>query len=254
MDREESDREAKVLERRERARGKRDVGQDTQHEARRQSRSNDWAFQVDFVSASKGHGFSVSINRTLKKNEIITAHKLWSRMNTPEKAAFLANRRQGVGATWAGALLERGMLDGERKTAVRRRLCLRVEECRICECGALKDERGDHTLACQKIPWTKTIHDRVRDSVARQLRRMGATAGLERVARLWSKQFTDKHVTDKIRVARIDVVATVLGRDELEWLDMAIRRPTAVPNALRERQDSAASSPPRERKKHERTW
>ena len=33
---------------------------------------------------------------------------------------------------------------------------------------------------------------------------------------------------DKIRVARIDVVATVWGRDELQWSDVTIRRPTAV--------------------------
>ena len=38
----------------------------------------------------------------------------------------------------------------------------------------------------------------------------------------------DKNDTAKRRVARIDVVATVLGRDEL--LDVTMRRPTAVAN------------------------
>ena len=59
---------------------------------------------------------------------------------------------------------------------------------------------------------------------------MGATADLERGAREWSKRCKDEHGTDKIRVARIDVVATVLERDELQWLDLTIRRPTVVAN------------------------
>ena len=33
-------------------------------------------FKWDLVNASKGHGFSSSISRTLKTHEIITAHKL----------------------------------------------------------------------------------------------------------------------------------------------------------------------------------
>ena len=52
----------------------------------------------------------------------------------------------------------------------------------------------------------------------------------ERVASQWLHQFKDEHGVDKIRVARIDVVATTLGRDELQWLDVPIRTPTAVAN------------------------
>ena len=33
---------------------------------------------------------------------------------------------------------------------------------------------------------------------------------------------------DEIRVARVDVVATVPGRDELQWLDVTIRRPAVA--------------------------
>ena len=30
----------------------------------------------------------------------------------------------------------------------------------MCECGMFKDERGDHTLACQESQWRTRIHDR----------------------------------------------------------------------------------------------
>ena len=56
----------------------------------------------------------------------ITAHKLWSKMSTREKAAFLA--KQGVGATWAATAPEQGMRDDEWKTAARRRQRLWTEE------------------------------------------------------------------------------------------------------------------------------
>ena len=35
---------------------------------------------------------------------------------------------------------------------------------------------------------------------------------------------------EKIRMARIDVVATIPGSNELQWLDVTIRRPTALTN------------------------
>ena len=53
------------------------------------------SFQWNVVNASKGHGFSSSISRTVKTHEIITAHKIWSRLDVPEKAAYLANCGQG---------------------------------------------------------------------------------------------------------------------------------------------------------------
>ena len=78
------------------------------------------------------------------------------------------------------------------------------EEARICECGTIRDEMGDHVLSCQKSPWRTRIHDRVRDCLARQLRRMGATVDLERVAPQWSRKYRDSNGTDKIKTARID--------------------------------------------------
>ena len=69
-------------------------------------------FKWDLVNASKGNGFSSSISRTLKTHEIITAHKIWSRLDVPEKAAYLANCSQGVGATWTETAPERS---GERR-------------------------------------------------------------------------------------------------------------------------------------------
>ena len=122
------------------------------------------------------------------------------------------------------------MPDDEWKTAARRRLRLWTAESKMCECGVFKDARGDHTLACQKSPWRTRIHDRVRDSLARQLRRMGATVDMERVAPQWSKLYRDASGTEKIRVARIDLVATIPGSNELQRLDVTIRRPTALTN------------------------
>ena len=85
----------------------------------------------------------------MKTHEIIAAHKIWSRLDIIEKAAFLDNVGQGVGATCAETAPELGMSDEEWRTAARRRLRLKIEESKMCQCGMLEDERGDHTLACQ---------------------------------------------------------------------------------------------------------
>ena len=53
---------------------------------------------------------------------------------------------------------------------------------------------------------------------------------LERGAPQWWKRHRDQSGTEKIRVARIDAVATIPGSNELQWLDVAIRRPTALTN------------------------
>ena len=79
----------------------------------------------------------------------------------------------------------------------------RLKSPRCANVAWLKDEKGDHPLACQRSPWRTRIHDRVRDSLARQLRRMGATVDLERVAPQWSKRCRDQSGMEKIRVARI---------------------------------------------------
>ena len=69
---------------------------------------------------------------TLKTHEIIIAHEVWSRLNVPEKVAFLVNCGQGVGATWTETAPEQGMLDEEWTKAARRRLRLETEESKIC--------------------------------------------------------------------------------------------------------------------------
>ena len=145
-------------------------------------------------------------------------------MDTHNKAAFLANCGTDVGASRTETSPEHGMPDDEWKTAARRRLRLRTGESRTRECGTIRDEMGDHVLACQKSPWRTRIHDRVRDCLARQLRRMGVTVDLERVAPQLSRKYRDSNGTDKIKTARID------GSNELPWLDVTIRRPTAPTN------------------------
>ena len=146
---------------------------------RRQERDNDGTFQVGPCECVEGTRFFI-FHQPHPENT--TAHKLWSKLDIPGKAAFLANCGQGVGATWAETAPEPGKPDDEWKTAARRRLRLWTEESKMCECGMLKDEKGYHALACQRSPWRTRIHDRVRDSLARQLRRMVATVDLERVA------------------------------------------------------------------------
>ena len=204
--------------------GSLNVGQDERRE------TMTGPFKWDLVNAAKGNGFSFSISRTLRVHEITTAHRLWTKMDTHNKAAFLANCGTGVGASWTETSPEQEMPDDEWKTAARRRLRLRTGEARMCECGTIRDEMGDHILSCQKSPWRTRIHDRVRDCLARQLRRMGATVDLERVAPQWSRKYRDSSGTDKIKTARIDVVATIPGSNELQWLDITIRRPTAQTN------------------------
>ena len=124
-----------------------DGTQNVEHEGRSETITG--PFKWDLVNASKGHCFfSSSISRTLNTHEITTAHKLWSNLDIPEKAAISANCGQGAGATWTETAPEQGMLDKEWRTAARRKLRLKTEESKMCECGILKDERGDHTLAC----------------------------------------------------------------------------------------------------------
>ena len=200
-------------------------------------------FMCDLVNAAKGHGFSSSISRVLKMHEITTAHKIWMKLDIPGKAAYLANCGTGVGSTWTETAPEQGMPDDEWKTAARRRLRLKTGENKICECGAHKDQLGDHTLICQKSPRRTRIHDRVRDCMAKQLRKMGATVDLERVAPQWSKKYKGNDGSERIKTARIDLVVTVPGLNELQWLDITIRRPTAQTNVVgaAERAGHAAS-------------
>ena len=99
-------------------------------------------FKWDLVKVSMGHQFF-----TLRQPHpgIARGHntqKLWTRLNTTGNAAFLVNCGHGVGASRAQSALEQGMPDGEGKTAVRRRLQLRVEEGPTCVCGMVKDEKG----------------------------------------------------------------------------------------------------------------
>ena len=93
------------------------------------------------------------------------------------------------------------------------------------------------------------MYDRVRDSLARRIRRVGPTPDLERVALHWSKQYEDKRGTDKMRVARIDVVAPVPDRDGLQWLDVTVRRPKVVANDEGGKLRRLRRHPGRERKK-----
>ena len=59
---------------------------------------------------------------------------------------------------------------------------------------------------------------------------MGGTVDLERVAPQWSKRHRDQNGIEKDRVARVDVVATIPGSNELPWLDVTIRSLTDLTN------------------------
>ena len=137
-DREKSGRQARVHQRRKEHEGN-EVWNGTHNIKHEDSaKAMTGLFKWDLVNASKEHGFSISVSRT-------------------QKAAFLTNCGQGVGAPEAQTAPEQGMRDDDWKTAARRRLRLRTEESRMCDCSLLKDERGEHTLACQKSPWRTRI-------------------------------------------------------------------------------------------------
>ena len=141
-----------------------------QCKARTQSGSNDWTFRSGtFVNASKGHGFSVSISHTLETHEILTAHKLWSKLSTPEKAAFLANCGRGC---WSPRGLKprqsKGSLTRNGKQRPGGRLRLWTEEhraMRMRPCS--RDMRRTTPRHARKAHGALPIHDRVRDSLAR---------------------------------------------------------------------------------------
>ena len=177
--------------------------------------------------------FLSSISRTLRLHEIITAHNLWTNLTTKEKATYLANcPTRGFEPPGPILHLSKGRQtksrvedSSQKKAAVKG-----VMSARMCACGMMRYEKGHPHTGVPENPWRTRIHDRVGDSLAKQLRRMGATADLERVALQWTKKYQDKDGNDKYRVARIDVVATIPGSDELQWLDVTTRRPTAAAN------------------------
>ena len=70
----------------------------------------------------------------------------------------------------------------------------------------LKDEKGATRWRVRRALGETRIQDRVRDSAARRLRRMGATADMEKDTPQWSDQFKDKQGRDTYRDARIHVV------------------------------------------------
>ena len=111
-----------------------DGTQNVEHE-----KGNDRTIQVGSGECVEGTRFFIF--HQLNTHEIITAHKVWSRLDTPEKAAFLANCGQGVGATWTETALEKGMPDEEWRTAARRRLRLKTEDpsCANAACSRMKE-------------------------------------------------------------------------------------------------------------------
>ena len=125
-----------------------EVGRDAQHQARRQSGAMTGPFKLELVDESKGHSFSISISRTRKTYEIITAHKLFSGLNTTLRKLLswpTADREleplgprprlnKGCQTTNGLQLPDEGCASGEK-------------ERRNCECGLSKDESVDHT------PW-----------------------------------------------------------------------------------------------------
>ena len=105
------------------------------------------------------------------------------------------------------------------------RLRLRVRNEGMCTCGMKRNEK-DHTLASQRIPWRTRIHNRARDCLSQQLRKMGATVDLERRAPQWTMMTQDEKGHSRSKLAQIDILV-ILGRDELDWLDVTIRRWTS---------------------------
>ena len=86
-----------------------------------------------------------------------------------------------------------------------------------CKCGMMKDMQQDHTLACQrKLMETEDT----RQGSSRQ------TANLESVSPQQTCEWSDGQGNTICNVPVSGVVATLPGKDELRWRDIAIRRPT----------------------------
>ena len=65
-------------------------------------------FKWDLVNASKGHGFLSPSAAPGKLTRSSLRTNSGQKLNTAEKAAFLANCGQGVGANWAETATEHG--------------------------------------------------------------------------------------------------------------------------------------------------
>ena len=86
----------------------------------------------------------------IRSGEVSSGHKLWKALSETERAALLSNCGTGVGTTWTDTAPEQVMPDDEWTVAARRLLRLRFGTGGTCACGMARDERGDHTLSCQR--------------------------------------------------------------------------------------------------------
>ena len=80
----------------------------------------------------------------------------------------------------------------------------RAERRDVCVWNEERRKKGDHTAACQKTPWRRRIHNRVRDRLAH-----GWTAPQ------WTTSTQDENGHPIFKLAQIDIVVTIPGRDEL---------------------------------------
>ena len=92
------------------------TGHNIKHDDRAETMTG--PFKWDLVNVSNGQCFSLSISRTLKTQEITTAHQLWSKLNMIQKGFFPDKMRTGCWSHLAETAPEQGMPDGEWKTAV----------------------------------------------------------------------------------------------------------------------------------------
>ena len=99
---------------------------------------------------------------------------------------------------------------------------------RGCACVDEKKRKGrPHTCVPEKSVAEKNTTDREIKTLAQKLSKMAAMVDSERTAPLWTTTTQDENGHFRSKLAQFGIVVTTPWRDELEWLDVAIRRSTS---------------------------
>ena len=118
------------------------------------------------------------------------------------------------------------MLENGWNMTTRRRLRLRVQK-EMIMCEMKRGETKTTRLLAGEVCGEHEHRIEVRDSLAQQLIKVGATVLVWKGRHHSGKRHQKKTATPGSNSFGIDILGTVPGRDELEWLDVTIRPSTS---------------------------
>ena len=164
-------------------------------------------------------------------HEITTAHKLWTTLDTTGKAAYLANCGSGVGRD-----LDRNCTrteDAGRRVEDSCEATLAIEDVRIkIMCVRSEQRRDGRSYPVMSEVSVESENPRQSARLSRETAtedgsncrpgKSGTSVGKKVQRTRWASKESE--------LQGIDVVATIPGSNELQWLDITIRRPTAQTN------------------------